>query len=97
MQTAIWIICLVATVPALYGLHQLGLHLERRGLIYYWHTKSSGGAAYNPFHEIVQPQIQHVVEVREQRRIASADAGAECGYRSSHGDCRADGPSQAGS
>lgn len=53
--------------PGLYGLHRLGLYLERRGLIYYWHNKPTSGAGYNVFQEIYQPQIRYVVEVRDQR------------------------------
>jgi hypothetical protein len=59
--------CLLTFVPAIYALHRLGLYLERRGLIYYWRNKPTGGSAYNPLQEIYQPQIRHVIQVREQR------------------------------
>ena len=59
--------CLFSLVPTLYGLHRLGLYLERRGLIYYWHKKPTGGSIYCPLQEIYQPQIRHVIEVHEQR------------------------------
>jgi hypothetical protein len=70
----------IAAVAALYALHRLGLYLESRGLIYYWHKKPSGGSAYNPLQEIYQPQIRHVIGVREQRFDEDAnDEGApEC-------------------
>lgn len=58
---------MLSFVPAVYGLHRLGLYLERCGWIYYWHKKPSGGCGYNPLQEIYQPQIRHVIEVREQR------------------------------
>jgi hypothetical protein len=45
------------------------LYLERRGLLHYWHSKTGGGAGYNPFQEFIQPQARHVVEVQEQRAI----------------------------
>jgi len=67
------LICLLSFVPALYGLHRLGLYLERRGLIYYWHKKPTGGSGYNPLAEIYQPQIRHVIEVREQRQGEDRD------------------------
>jgi hypothetical protein len=60
-------------VPGLYGLHRLGLYLESRDLIYYWHKKPSGGSAYNPLQELVQPQIRHVIEVGEQRQGEGGD------------------------
>jgi len=58
---------LLAIAVTLYGVHRLGLYLERRDLIYYWYKKSSGGSAYNPLYEMVQPQARHVIEVGEQR------------------------------
>ena len=58
---------LLAIAVTLYGVHRLGLYLERRDLIYYWYKKSSGGSAYNPLHEMVHPQARHVIEVGEQR------------------------------
>lgn len=69
----------VAAVAAVgYGLHQLGLYLERQGYIYYWHTKPSGGGGstvFAPMQELTQPQIKHVVEVNDQRWVED-DEGA---------------------
>ena len=67
MDTVVFVAGLFALLPALYALHRLGLYLERRGWICYWHQKPTGGSAYNPLQEIYQPQIRHVIEVREQR------------------------------
>jgi hypothetical protein len=61
------LIGLILAPPILYGCHRLLLYLESRELIYYWHKKPSGGAAYNPLQEIYQPQIRHVIQVKEQR------------------------------
>ena len=58
---------LLAIAAALYGMHRICLYLERRDLIYYWYKKPSGGSAFNPLHEMVQPQARHVFEVSEQR------------------------------
>jgi hypothetical protein len=72
---AAWIIGSLI-LAAIYGLHRLGLYLERRGWIYYLHSPpAAGGSAYNPLQEIVQPQIRHVAQVGEQRH-ADDDAGA---------------------
>ena len=73
MDAVLSLVFLLVVVPALYGLHRLGLALERRGLIHYWHTKASGGAAYNPLAEMLQPQIRHVIEVGEQRQSEDGD------------------------
>jgi hypothetical protein len=73
MEAALSLALLFAAVPILYGLHRLGLYLERRDLTYYWHKKPSGGSAYNPLQELVQPQIRHVIEVGEQRQGEAAD------------------------
>jgi hypothetical protein len=71
------IIVLIAAVPVLYGLHRLGLYLESRDIIYYWHKKPSGGSAYNPLQELVQPQVRHVIEVAEQRPVEGVIGGGE--------------------
>ena len=63
-------------IPAsIYGLHRLGMHLERRGLIHYWKSGPSTGGGYNPLQEIVQPQARHVVQVEEQRLVSQRDEG----------------------
>ena len=67
------LIGLILAPPILYGLHRLGLYLESRDLIYYWHKKPRGGAAYNPLQEIYQPQIRHVIQVKEQRLSEDRD------------------------
>ena len=88
MEAALSLALLFAAVPILYGLHRLGLYLERRDLIYYWHKKPSGGSAYNPLQELVQPQIRHVIEVGEQRQGETADGeGAPPDESSDHTDC----------
>jgi hypothetical protein len=67
MDKVIVAVVLLAIPVGIYALHRLGLYLERRGFIEYWHSKpSSGGAAYCPFQELVQPQMRHVIQVEEQ-------------------------------
>ena len=68
MDKVIVAVVLLAIPAGIYALHRLGLYLERRGLIEYWHSKpSTGGAAYSPFQELVQPQMRHVIQVEEQQ------------------------------
>lgn len=61
----------IAIGAVIYGVHQLGLYLERQGYIYYWHTKPAGGGSsvFTPLQELTQPQIKHVVEVNDERWI----------------------------
>jgi hypothetical protein len=79
LNAILLLIGLVSALAILYGLHRLGLYLESRDLLYYWHKKPSGGSAYNPLLEIYQPQIQHVIQVKEQRlkEDFGGDAGPE--------------------
>jgi len=73
IDAIVLLIGLFLAPPVLYGLHRLGLYLESRDLIYYWHKKPSGGSAYNPLQEIYQPQIRHVIQVKEQRLCEHRD------------------------
>jgi hypothetical protein len=66
---------LLAMAVTLYGLHRLGLYLERRNLIFYWYKKPNGGSAYSPLHEMVQPQARHVIEIGEQRVLDNEQGG----------------------
>jgi hypothetical protein len=36
---------------------------------------STGGSAYNPLQEMIQPQIRHVVEVQQQRLTEDGSGG----------------------
>lgn len=71
-----WILTTLVALAAVYGGHRLLLALEKFDLLDSWHNPaSSGGASYNPLLEIYQPQVQHVVQVAEQRRENDDDAG----------------------
>ena len=77
MDAVICVIGLIAAAPLLYGLHRLGLYLERRGHINYWPNKPLGSIGYNPLEEIYQPQIRHAIQVKEQRLVdEQEDEGA---------------------
>ena len=68
------IVALLILVPAgLYGLHRLALYLEAQDLLYYIHKKPQSGSmssALGPFQELIQPQIRHVVTVKDERHVA---------------------------
>lgn len=74
-------VCLTALVGLLvsivYGCHCLFLYLERRGYMYYWHTKPRSGlaSAWIPLDELTQPQVRHVREVAEEKRTVDEENG----------------------
>jgi hypothetical protein len=65
---------LLVLIPAgLYGLHRFALYLEAKDLLYYWHKKPRSGSmssALGPLQELIQPQIRHVVTVKDERQVA---------------------------
>jgi hypothetical protein len=81
-----WFTGSLLVLAALYGLHRLGLYLERRDLIYYWHKKPTGSTGYNPLQEIVQPQIRHSIEVREHRQEDDDEGAAPIRARQATND-----------
>ena len=68
-----WVLIIVAVVAGLYALYRLAIYLEDCGFIYYRRKRPAGGGSptYCPFQEMIQPQIRHVIEVEEQRRVDS--------------------------
>jgi hypothetical protein len=73
----LWCLLALAILPALYGLHRVCLWLEARGLLFYWHRKpeSSALGCFAAVQKIVEPQAQHVVQVKEEKPRAGADQG----------------------
>lgn len=75
----------VVAVVALGALHALGLWMERRGCIYYWHKRATSGAASAALgaalHEInalANPEVRHVVqEQRSDRKKADQTDGLD--------------------
>lgn len=63
-------------VAGVYGLHRFCLYLERRGYMYYWHTKPQGGisSALLDLRELIQPSVRHVMELKDD---TSAETDAE--------------------
>src|SRR5262245_4560367 len=64
------VLVLIGGVAGLYGLHRLGLWLEERGWLYYKHKKPDGGttSCFVAVQEVLEPQITHVLEIKEQKR-----------------------------
>lgn len=61
---------------AIYGLHRLALALERRGYLYYLHSKPQRGAggAFVALQRVVEPDAEHVLIVGESSPRAASDA-----------------------
>ena len=57
-------------LAALYLLHRLGLWLEERGWLYYKYQKPgrSAGSCFTALQEVLEPPIQHVLHVEEEKR-----------------------------
>jgi hypothetical protein len=74
-----WGLAIVAGPLALYGLHRLGLWLEERGYIYYWHKQPKGGAAscFVALQKAVEPQVQHVLQVEREKNPRGEEGAGE--------------------
>ncbi len=69
-------------VLAAFVLDRLGLWMESRGWIYWRKVKPKGGGmsrTLTAMQEFVQPEIQHVIEDREQRTAVSDDLAGKVG------------------
>ena len=68
----------LALGAALYGLHRLALRLERKGHLYYIHSKPSSSALGNAalaVQSILEPGKRHVVEERQAERSERRESG----------------------
>jgi len=70
-----WIIGLLALLAAIASLPWLCTQLMR-SMRKHWRNTPTGGSAFNPLLEFVQPRSAHVVEVREQRVKGEGEGGA---------------------
>jgi hypothetical protein len=73
----LWLGVAFGSIVGLYSLHRLCLKLEAEGLLNYWHKKPSTSAfrCFGPLQEALQPEIQHVFHINEERpRQDDADA-----------------------
>ena len=79
MTAALVLLSLLVTVVllGLYALHRLALWLESRGQLFYLHRKPSGG--HNPlraFQDIVEPNVKHVYQMKEQKKREEHEPGS---------------------
>lgn len=67
----LWALGGVSIVGSLYALHYFALHLERKGVLYYWHKRPESGpgsSMLGPLQQYAEPRIRHVMEIRDQLR-----------------------------
>jgi hypothetical protein len=63
------VLTIAAGVTAIYGLHRLGLWMERRGWLYYRARRSGGGArSFIALQEFLEPPTRHVFHIEEHPR-----------------------------
>lgn len=78
LTIAAWLVGVVALLGAL---HLTALWMERRGWIFYKHTKASSSSASNAFMQVqamFEPRAEYVVEERRSdaiRAVEDADPG----------------------
>jgi hypothetical protein len=75
------VLCMLVAVGVwlgFYALHRLGLWLEDRGYIYYWHKKPKGGGgavgSFIAFQRMIEPQAEHVIHVSRVNHLAGEEA-----------------------
>jgi hypothetical protein len=64
------------------GLHLLALWMERKGWIYYTHTKPGGSSLGNAFLEvqsILEPNKKHLIQVKKEQKKTTEELGDEPG------------------
>lgn len=77
------LIIILVSIVALYLLDQLGLWLERKGWLYYRHSKPTAGtcgAALQELNALLLPSNRHVIEIKQNEAIykkSEADAPSE--------------------
>jgi hypothetical protein len=61
----LWTILFICGPLVLYGLHRLGLWMEEKGYIYYWHKKPKGSAAgsFVSLQKMIEPRAEYVIQV----------------------------------
>jgi len=69
-DVVLWCLIIISGLAALYGLHRLCLWLERRGWLFYKHKKpsSSEASCFVALQQVLEPPIQHVLHVKEEKR-----------------------------
>ncbi|MCU0276734.1 MAG: hypothetical protein MUF02_07785 [Acidobacteria bacterium] len=75
-----WIILSAGIVSGFVLLHVLALWMERKGWIYYKHTKPSRSALGNAFLEvqsILEPNKKYIIELKKEDKKQNEEVGDE--------------------
>ena len=76
IKIAILIGSVVFVVVAMYGLHRLGIYLEKRGYIYYKEKPVGGGAGVLfELDKLTRPTVEHTLEAMETEKKAQENDG----------------------
>jgi len=69
-NAVLWCLIPIGIFTALFGLHCLGLWLEKQGWLFYKHKKptSSAASCFVALQQVLEPPIQHVLHVKEEKR-----------------------------
>jgi hypothetical protein len=67
MVVLAWIVFGLAFIAAILAIPWLCVQFSR-SFVHHWRSARGGGGAFSPLQELVQPQIRHVEQVREQRQ-----------------------------
>ena len=70
---ALLLAALVMLALVAYGAHRFLLYAERRGWIYYKHTKRPPGRGLGLLAQIYEPEMEHVVEEEASERVRRHD------------------------
>ena len=73
-----WIGSIAGGAAGLYALHRLALHLEARGHLYYLKKKpgGSGLGSFVALQRALEPQVQHVIRVTDERHLRGEQGGS---------------------
>jgi len=71
-----WGVIVVGAATSIYALHRLCLWLEKRGWLYYKHKQpgSSPMSCMTALQEVLEPQTQHVIHVKDEKRVLVDEA-----------------------
>jgi hypothetical protein len=84
LQFFLWTAILGGMAAGVYGLHRLCLWLEARGLLYYLNKKPSSSpmSCLTAVHNALEPQTQHVLHLKHEKRHHTEEAGTDEGGKS---------------
>jgi hypothetical protein len=76
-----WTACVVGGAALLFAFHRLALWLEAHGHLYYLNKKpkSSAIGSFVALQRAIEPQVQHVIHVTDERHLHGEEGGSRQG------------------